>query len=1156
MQVIAANHPLRSDIIDLAVQDGLTLAEILEQAQPDPILRAHAHIFVGDVRVPRQRWGQVRPKASSTVTIRVVAQGGGGGSKNPLRTIMTIAVMAFAPQVAPWLGVTGQFAAPALTAGVAAVGMLAVNAIAPVRPASMDSLSGGSKRLSPTLEGSRNDARPFGVVPVVLGKHRMTPPLAAQSYTEIVGDDQYLRMLVVWGYGPLKIENLRIGETPIEEFEGVRVQHREGRADSSPISLIPAQVSQEDVAITLRQADSWSIRTTEPDADEISVDVLFPAGIVRFVDGKKRDHLVTVQFHYREVGSSEWLNPDFSDTTVPSSWVKQSESGVREVTFSHKRTSAIRHGFRWSVPARGQYEIRIRRVSADRDDDDNYSDTTVWSAYRSINNEHPLKFEYPLAATALSIKATDQLNGVIDQLNADISSYVVAWDGSEQISSNPARLFRQVLISPANARRLDDSRIDLDGLKAWANYCDDQGFEFNMIRDFQSSVWDTLADIAAAGRASPTQRDGKWGVVVDKPQPYPVQHFTPRNSWGFEAEKTFPDPPHAFRVRFSSRDSDYRQDERIVYADGYSASNAEVFESLEAPGVVDPAHIWKFARFHLAQAILRPERWTLNLDFEHLVARRGSWVKVTHDVLLVGLASGRIKEVLTDVDGNATGFVSDEVLSMEAGKTYGVSIRTVGDAALSRELVTVAGDNQVVDFASPIPAASAPMAGDLFGLGESGKETVDALVLSIEPQSDLVARLVLIPYSPEVYDADTGDIPEFDPGLTPLPSIPGVVVKGVRSDESVLQLGPGTTLLPRIAVSVQPSGYRGALLEVQIRPSGTGEPYTAASIVSRSGNDYLIGDVEQGQTYDLRMRWYDDSRTLPGKWTPVNAHRVVGQLSPPGTLQGLNIVGYGGNALLRWDAQSELDVLFGGEIRFRHSASMDASSATWANSTSIGQAARGGAQSAQLPLKPGTYLARVYDRGGRPSLEVAKVSTKQMSVLEYAAVDSVTESPAFNGEHDGTRSDGTSLWLLAAGLFDDIEDFDSISSLDSYGGILSEGYYTFAGGFDFGVLRRLRLTSRIDATAVNTLDRIDERDDEIDSWEDFDGTFQAQSDARVQVRYSDDDPTGSPKWSVWCDLDSAEFNARAFQFRVRLTTQDPAFNIRVDHLSVHAEEVV
>lgn len=1169
-RLVATPHPFETDHIDCLFPDGSTVAEIVAVTITDPVYAAHAHIYIGDQYIPRHLWHRVRPKPGATIYLKVVAHGGGGGGgKNPLRTVLTIAVIAASFYAGPILGAalspTGAAGASffgSLTYGqlggaiIGVAGYLATNAIAPVRPPSLANLSQTqTTRDSPTLfiEGARNGARPFSTVPVVLGVHKNVPPLGVQTYTEVVGDDNYLRMLVVWGYGPLKIENIKIGETPIQDFDDVTIETREGRAGDAAITIIPDQVAQDDFSILLAQASDWQTRSAQPDADELSVDITFPSGLVQFNDqGGRGSRSVAVQIQYRlATGGSPnpWLTPTFTANTGGS-------VAGDTVTFTANRTSAIRHGLRWSVGTRGDYEIRIRRTTNDTDDTQIF-DQVQWTALRAITDEDPINFAHPLAITALSIKATDQLNRAVDELSATTSSYVErVTDDTEVVSSNPADLYRHVLQGAANAKALTDARVDIDKLQDWYAFCVTNGFEFNMIRDFQASVWDTLADIAAAGRASPAMIDGKWSVVVDEEQTVPVQHFTPRNSWGFEAEKNFPDQPHAFRIRFSNRDKDWRQDERIVYADGYTAANATDFEGLDAPGVTDPDHIWKFGRFQIAQAELRPERWTFNTDFEFLVARRGDLVVITHDVLLVGLASGRIKEVHTGGSPEQiTGVTVDETLTMEAGTDYGVSIRTVTDAEVTRTLVTDAGDQHTVTFTVPLPEGTIAV-GDLFGFGVLGSETIEGLILSIEPNTELSARITCIPASPAVYDADTGTIPAFDSKLTALPTVPVANITNIRSDESVLQLGSGDTLIPHIGLSVErPDTPLNVSLDVQMRATGTGEGFYNADLVSVQGSDYLIGNVEQTKTYDLRVRWRDPAR-LPGVWTYVYGHRVVGQANPPSGLTGATISVFGGNALIRWERLNDLDVRFGGEVRFRHSPETDPDLALWTSSTSIGTAAKGDALFATLPLKPGTYLARVFDRQNRPSATVVVLATKQASVLTYVNVDTVTESPTFTGVKTNVAVDGSSLKLAGLGSFDDIPDFDAIADLDSYGGIASSGTYMFAGGFDLTTVQRVRLTSTIEATSVNTLDRIDERTAFIDSWEDFDGTTQSAADCRVQVRHTDGDPAGSPvAWSAWNDLDSAEFEARGFEFRAQLTTDDPAFNIRVDTLSVVAENI-
>lgn len=1180
-RLVAAPHPFKVETIDKIVPDGMTLADMLAFAQIDPILASHAHIWIADQYIPRHVWDRVRPKPGVTVTMRVVAQGGGGGgSKNPLRTVLTIAVIAAAFYFGPALGATlgglsstaaasttmvfGSLSYAALGGAIISIaGALLINVIAPIRPPSLGNLStagGATGRDSPTLfiEGARNTARPFQAVPSVLGVHRQVPPLGALAYTEVVGDDNYIRVLVVWGYGPLKIDDIKIGETAIAEFDGVQIETYEGRSSDADITLIPDTVSQDDFSILLSQTADWQTRSAQPNADELSVDITFANGLVQFTEeGARAARSVSMQIQYRAVGGSPlspWLTPTFTATTVSAAWV----SGDT-ITFTHNRTGAIRHGFRWAVPTRGDYEIRMRRTSADTDSSQIF-DIFGWTALRAILNEPPTNFPYPMAMTALIIKATDQLNRIVDELNATVSSYVQDFNGvstwAEGVSSNPASLFRHVLQGNANEKRLADGRVDIDGLEDWHTFCETSGFEFNMVRDFQASVWDTLADIAAAGRASPTQIDGKWSVVYDRNQTVPVQHFTPRNSSGFEAEKSFPDQPHGWRIRFTNRDKGWRQDERIVYADGYSASNATIFLGLDAIGITDAAHVWKYGRFHLAQAILRPERWTFNVDFEHIVARRGKLVLITHDILSVGLKSGRIKSVITGGSpAQITGVIVDETLTMVGGTDYGLSIRTVDNIEVTKQIVTSAGDQTMLTFTTPF-ALDTIAAGDLFGFGVLGSETIRGLVLTIEPASELSARVTCIPQSSAVYNADTGTIPAFDSKLTQQALVPVATIVNARSDESVLKLGSGNTLISRIAINVKPVNDRFVSLNIQIRPNATGEPYVNATIAEIEGNDYFVENVEQGTVYDLRVRWNDPDR-LPAAWVYIANHRVIGQTNPPAGLINANISAFGGSALIRWDRPSELDVRFGGVVAFRHTPETDVALATWQSSTSIGDAAKGDSLLASLPLKPGIYLARVYDKQGRPSTDIAKLSTKQASVLEFANLDSVTESPTFLGTHESTIISDGSLLIAGIGFFDDIADLDAVVNFDFSGGIGTSGTYTFAGGFDFGSVTRVRLTSVIDATSVNILDNIDDRTTNIDTWENFDGTEQSAADCRIQVRHTDDNPAGSPvEWSAWNNLDSAEFEARGFQFRALLTTNDPAFNIRVDTLGAVAEILV
>ena len=110
-----------------------------------------------------------------------------------------------------------------------------------------------------------------------------------------------------------------------------------------------------------------------------------------------------------------------------------------------------------------------------------------------------------------------------------------------------------------------------------------------------------------------------------------------RYSYGYSGRKQFIDLPHALKVRFINPDKEWQEDERIVYADGYGAENAERFETVDMMGCTSPEQAWREGRYHLAVGKLRPETHEVFQDVEALRATDGDLVMFAHDVILVGL---------------------------------------------------------------------------------------------------------------------------------------------------------------------------------------------------------------------------------------------------------------------------------------------------------------------------------------------------------------------------------------------------------------------------------------------------------------------------------------------------------------------------------------
>jgi len=705
VRVIAALHPFRQSRVERRVPAGLTLAEIAERIAAEPDCRAIASDFIIHIDghpIAPVIWHRVRPKPGATVTMRPTVA-------DPISALIGVLAKAFAGFQAfiAGAGIFGKILMAGLSIGV----KLLMNALFAPRPPKQE-----TPKVGYSFSGARNQAAPFEAIPVIYGRHRFVPFYGALPYTEPVGEDQYLRVLFVWGYGPLQVTDLKIGETPILSFADVEIQTRNGYVGDAPVTLYPRQVIEEPLSIDLKHEDGWHRRSTADDINEFSIDIVMPNGIRRTDNkGNKNIWTVVILARYRREGASSWISlPNFfiSDSTL----------------------DTIRRTLNVAVPV-GKYEVEVHKTADyySYDPENNtVNETVAWTALRGFRNSAPIHFDKPLCVTAIRIKATSQLNGTLDTLNGTVTSLVKSWNGSSwvdnQPSRNPADLFRHALQGPANARPVPDSQIDLLALQDWSDYCRAKGWTFDHPRVTAVSVFDTLSDIAAAGRAMPVFKDGRWSVIWDEQDLPIVQMFTPRNSWGFEASREYRDLPHGWRTRFINEQKGWIEDERIVYDDGYSASNATRFEGLEFPGVTNPDLIWKHGRFHLAQLRLRPETVTLNVDFENLICTRGDRVRVAHDVMLIGLESGRVRFV----DAGAQAVELDEIVILDGSKIYQIRFRLANGSFLLRSVM--AGSEGETNRLMLDGVGALPKAGDLFTVGEANRESAVYRVLGIEPQ--------------------------------------------------------------------------------------------------------------------------------------------------------------------------------------------------------------------------------------------------------------------------------------------------------------------------------------------------------------------------------------------------------------------------------------
>jgi predicted phage tail protein len=752
--------------VDLELPEGLTVLEIVHAALPRASARDLAHLRVtlvsasGAVVVSAKHWQRVRPKTGVHVVIRLIP------GKNVLRSLLQIVVSVvavalgqfWAPALAGALGISTGIAAGLIGLGVNVLGSLLINALVP--PAKPKQQGTTEKSEVYTISGWRNRLDPNGVVPDVMGKVRYAPPFAAMSYTEIVGDIQYIRAVFCFGYGGthgLALSEFRIGDTNVSEYDEIDMEVREGLATDTPLTLYPAQRNDESIGAELVRPlprndagtvisgaakETPVIRTTGHDASGASIIVGFPAGLGSVNDsGDPVNVTVSLRIRQRRANTLPW--------TV-----------VATLNITAAKFEGFYRQHTWTFPERGRYEVEVTRMT-DEHTSTRTQSRSSWLSLQTMRPEYPLNFDKPLALVAVRVKATYQLNGALESFNGLASKRCLDWDAPTQTwvarqTSNPASWFRYALQSPANPRPAADSGIDLEALQHWHEYCTAKGLKYDRALDEDKLLRDSLAEIAGAGRALPRHDGVRWTVIVDRPKELVVDHINPRNSWQFKASRSYFDPPDGFRVSFLDATNDYKPAERLVPWPGHSGS-ITLTEALELPGKTDPAEIWREARRRMYEALYRLDTYTVVQDGPARVATRGDLVMGSFDVLERTQVAARVRSVSGKL------IELDEPVTMVAGRTYAVRFRvyesdedTIGQSVV-RPVVPIVGTQATVLLQGN--DEERPLLGDILHFGQSLTESFPLLVTRVEAGQNFSSHFRLVDAAPIIDELTDEEVP-------------------------------------------------------------------------------------------------------------------------------------------------------------------------------------------------------------------------------------------------------------------------------------------------------------------------------------------------------------------------------------------------------------
>ena len=588
------------------------------------------------------------------------------------------------------------------------------------------------------------------------------------------------------------------------------------------------------------------------------------------------------------------------------------------VTYWEATSKLLRKTFILNFPQRGIYDVRWQRRTGDSTDDRLRTDS-FWTALRSVSNDRPVQTDYPVNLLAIRAKATGQLSGSLGNVTVYYRSKSLDWDRESKtwvnrFTSNPASIYRHILQDKiAMARPQADAILDLDNLARAHEFWDDRGWEWNFVCDASVSVFERLQSICAAGLASPTMVDGRWGIIIDKERDHVACAFTSANSWGWTFERTqvrLPNEIHCTFISGVTWDTDMQR-----VATDEPIEGDIIYETQTYEGVNDPAQVYQLARFHYADAKNRRRTITLRCYDEALLCTRGDLVECAcPNVSPHGLQVGRVRKVITDENGYVTGFTTDQSNTTDfSGRRFGVRIYNSEGVIYHAEVIPEDTTQTQLNFISPQQMNIAN--GDKYAFGDYSEEVFQAVVIGMQFNSDWTCDVTLQDYVPTLYGDLSQPIPPFYTTVTRsieskwrLTSKP--TIREIVTDESVL-LKNGATLNPRILVIVEhpvDMDDRAQSMELDYKESGTEAWVNVRKGIPLEDMDIYIDGVEEEKLYDIRVR-YTNKIGFAGDYTFAENVKVIGKTSLPPNAQNFTATIESPSGIrLSWDALDVLDI--------------------------------------------------------------------------------------------------------------------------------------------------------------------------------------------------------------------------------------------------------
>ena len=712
-----------------------------------------------------------------------------GGMKGALGWILQIGLMVAAPYVGGWLGITAKFG-QALAAGAFMIlGGKIINSLCHVNQAHAQEQSssptyGWDLPQIQTHEGGLI-GETFGVtmpagqllmyhVETESETYKLTDGALTNTHKYSGEKDvQYLNVLFSGGYGPVdSIEDIRIGYTPIENFESVQIEKRLGTNDQEPISFFPNTVADQSIDLDCKEGASV-IRSTDSDqCNAIELTFTWPGGIYSTNDKGNFTNL-TARFTIgiRKTGSRD-------------AWLEQ----VCAVTAGTNQT--VRRSFKFEGLEAARYDVRVLPTTMPMTSRQNAM--MRWSTLSTYINSG--QFVRPnKVLIGLRIKATNQLNGGIPNLNwRQKRMHVLVFNPrtrqyEERPAQNPIWAAYDILHHCRKLKNITTGQFEyvVDGCPAdrfskyfdeWqkaADYADemvDDGngsterrFQLDAFFDTKQKRYEAANKAAQVGHATIVRHGVNLGIVVDMPGTM-KQIFGEGRTTASSVSGSFSsrdERARSVQITYNDEQRDFKNTEFFVRSARY-AENKNLQDNtanVTLFGVSRRSQAHREALYYLATNERQLQTIQLSADVNALVCEYGDIIGVAHTVPRLGLESGRI----VSVDGNKIKL--DKEVTLTASDVYSIIVqRSADDALVTRDVLPVSTDTttDTITVSQSFGAGDEVSQYDCYAVGIRDKVVKPFRVVKLEQDKDLKMTITATEYDEKIYEPDYTRYPIID----------------------------------------------------------------------------------------------------------------------------------------------------------------------------------------------------------------------------------------------------------------------------------------------------------------------------------------------------------------------------------------------------------